>query len=98
MKKNCWDFKQCGRQPGGNKTSELGVCPACNEKKLDGVHAGRNAGRSCWVVAGTFCGGEKQGSFASKLSSCMACDFYRSVKDVEGKGFEMSGALLKKMK
>ena len=82
MKKNCWEYKQCGRQPGGSKVGELGVCPAF---------------RSCWVVAGTFCGGEKQGSFASKLGSCMSCDFYKAVKSEEGDGFQMSSVLLKKL-
>jgi len=27
-KLNCWEFKKCGRQPGGPKVAELGVCPA----------------------------------------------------------------------
>ena len=25
---NCWEVKQCGRQPGGPKAGEFGVCPA----------------------------------------------------------------------
>ncbi len=25
MKKNCWEHKNCGRQPGGAKAKELGV-------------------------------------------------------------------------
>ncbi len=28
MAKNCWDFKSCGREQGGTKAAELGVCPA----------------------------------------------------------------------
>jgi hypothetical protein len=35
-------------------------------------------------VAGTFCGGKVQGSFAEKEITCMACDFYKRVKEEEG--------------
>ncbi|MGE5174112.1 MAG: two-CW domain-containing protein, partial [Betaproteobacteria bacterium] len=27
-KLNCWEHKKCGRQPGGHKVAELGVCPS----------------------------------------------------------------------
>ncbi|MHB8793640.1 MAG: HD domain-containing protein [Thermoleophilia bacterium] len=30
----------------------------------------------CWLVAGTFCGGEIQGRFAQKLGDCAKCDVY----------------------
>lgn len=63
----CWEFKQCGREPGGANAVELGVCPAYPK---DGKHCAR--------TTGTLCGGKVQGSFAMKLSNCMACDFYQS--------------------
>jgi len=64
---NCWEFKKCGRTPGGGKEKELGVCPAYPDH-----------GKQCARVAGTFCGGKVQGVFASKLVNCMQCDFYKS--------------------
>ncbi len=64
---NCWEFKKCGRESGGVKTNELGICPAYPD-----------SGHGCARIAGTLCGGEVQGSFASKLSNCMNCDFYKS--------------------
>jgi hypothetical protein len=64
---NCWEFKKCGREKGGAKEKELGVCPAWP-----------NHGRLCARIAGTLCGGKVQGSFAVKLSNCMACEFYKS--------------------
>ena len=67
QKLNCWEFKQCGREAGGAKARELGVCPAYP-----------NHGHSCAVLAGTLCGGKVQGSFAQKLSSCMQCQFFNS--------------------
>ena len=84
QKQNCWDFKKCGRQPGGSKTAEFGVCPAAIDAASDGTNSGKNGGRYCWAITGTFCGGKVQGSFAQKQISCMTCDFFKLVRD-EGK-------------
>ncbi len=80
---NCWEYKKCGREPGGKKAGELGVCPAATNADLDGVHGGKNGGRSCWVVAGSLCGGTIQGSYAQKLSNCWKCEFMNAVKKEE---------------
>ena len=79
MKKNCWDVKGCGREPGGRNVSELGVCPAAADTRLDGINNGKNGGRTCWAIAGTLCGGKVHGTFASKMDTCRACGFYQSV-------------------
>jgi len=83
-KKNCWEVKKCGREPGGAKSKELGICPASTEKRTDGINEGKNAGRACWAVTGTLCGGKMQGSFAAKMGNCMNCDFYKEVQTEEG--------------
>jgi hypothetical protein len=83
MKQNCWDFKKCGRQPGGAKVADLGVCPATVYTGLDGTHSGKNGGRACWVVAGSLCGGKIQGTYAMKLHNCWRCDFMNAVKAEE---------------
>jgi len=80
MRQNCWEFKKCGREPGGLKSAELGICPAANNVKLDKSNSGKNGGRSCWVIAGTLCGGKVQGIFAQKLQNCMTCEFYKNVQ------------------
>jgi len=46
-------------------------CPAVTE----------NAGRTCWLVAGTLCDGTVQGTAAQKIGSCRDCDFYQGVKN-----------------
>jgi hypothetical protein len=97
MKQNCWQFKRCGREPGGTKVSELGVCPSATETRANGVNSGKNAGRACWALTGTFCGGKVQGSFASKVANCMTCDFYRLVLQEEGANFENSKSIFAKM-
>ncbi len=82
-KTNCWDFKKCGRESGGRLTGELGICPASTFGALDGIHGGKNAGRACWVIAGTFCGGAVQGTEAQKQHNCWKCDFFQQVKTEE---------------
>jgi hypothetical protein len=64
---NCWEFKKCGREAGGAKVKELGVCPAYPDN-----------GQMCAYATGTLCGGKVQGTFASKLATCLSCDFYKS--------------------
>jgi hypothetical protein len=63
MQTNCWEYMHCGR----DKDSAL-KCPACP-----------NFGRTCWAVAGTFCEGKVQGTFAQKYENCKKCDFYQKL-------------------
>ncbi len=83
MKLNCWEHKNCGRQPGGPRVKELGICPVTTNQDLSGAHGGKSAGRACWVIAGSLCGGKIQGSYAQKLSNCWRCDFMNRVKQEE---------------
>lgn len=89
MKKNCWEVKKCGRESGGVKAGELGVCPASNNSDGDGINEGKNSGRVCWAVAGTFCNGKTQGEFAHKQASCMECDFFKQVLEEEKDNFRL---------
>ncbi|EGY24307.1 methyl-accepting chemotaxis (MCP) signaling domain protein [Desulfovibrio sp. A2] len=63
----CWEFKKCGREKGGPKEKEMGVCPAWPDH-----------GFSCAGVTGTFCGGKIQETFAKKIGNCAKCDFFKS--------------------
>jgi len=82
-KVNCWEHKKCGRQPGGAKAQELGICPVTTYKELNGAHGGTNAGRACWAIAGSLCGGKIQGTYAQKLHNCWRCEFMNAVKKEE---------------
>jgi len=97
-KLNCWEFKKCGRQPQGAKVREMGLCPATVQQELDDVHEGTNAGRACWVVGGTFCKGQVQGTFAQKFKNCEQCEFYQLVRQEEGVNFVLSATLLTKFR
>ena len=67
LKTPCWEFMKCGR----DVDKEI-KCPAYP-----------NFGRTCWVVAGTFCEGKVQGTFAQKCEDCRKCDFYKKVVNKE---------------
>jgi len=86
---NCWEVKKCGREPGGAKAAELGVCPATTDMTSHGINSGQKGGRLCWALTGTLCGGKVQGTFAQKQLSCLTCEFYEGVKKEEGSGFSM---------
>jgi hypothetical protein len=94
QKMNCWEFKKCGRETASSGP----VCPAARETRLDSIHGGRNAGRACWVVSGTCCQGEEQGSFAKKSATCEKCDFQARVREEEGARFQLSIVLLNRLK
>ncbi|MBU0485933.1 MAG: hypothetical protein KKB30_15625 [Proteobacteria bacterium] len=83
-KKNCWEVKGCGRHPGGDNIDQRGICPAALEKRLDGKNNGVNAGRSCWVVAGTLCDQQTHDDFVNKIARCKKCFFYQQVYQEEG--------------
>ena len=64
---NCWEFKRCGREQGGEKVEEFGACPAYPD-----------GGKTCARIVGTPCYNEVQGTFAMKLVNCVSCNFYSS--------------------
>ena len=83
MKQNCWEFNKCGREPGGLKNAELGICPTAINEKFDKVNNGKNGGRCCYALAGTFRDESKQCVLAKKIKSCFDCDFFMKVQTEE---------------
>ncbi len=71
---NCWEILKCGREKDGAKADELGECIASKE----------GLGHSCWIIAGTFCGGKVQGTVAQKRLNCMQCDVYKRYNRLTG--------------
>ncbi len=64
--RNCWEIMSCGREWDGANVEECGECPASKE----------GLGHSCWIIAGTFCKGVVQGTYAKKEWNCMQCEIY----------------------
>ncbi len=95
---NCWEYHQCGREPGGANAARLGVCLGATASFVDGINDGQNAGRCCWTIAGTFCHGQAQGTFSNKYGICKECDFYRSVEQEQGYGFALKASILETLR
>jgi len=86
-RKNCWEVKRCGREPSGENSKKLGICPAALPNEYDGVNNGKHGGRFCWAIAGTLCGGEAQGTYSKKIVNCLSCEFLQQVEKDEGPNF-----------
>ncbi len=97
MKLNCWEFKNCGKEPGGRNNGKRGTCPAATDTRLDGIHGGKNAGRACWALPGTMCNGGCQGDFVQKFNDCHRCDFFKTVVNEEGVDFVFTIKLHEKL-
>ena len=97
-KRNCWEVMKCGREPGGSKVGEKGVCPTALAVEVDGMNCGHNGGRACWAISGTLCKGKVQGEFALKYRDCRNCNFYKLVKEEEGIQWRNAKEILKKIK
>jgi hypothetical protein len=76
---NCWEFKKCGREAGGQNEKELGRCPAYPDK-----------GHMCAEIKGTLCAGKIQGLTAIKQDDCTKCEFYWS-RHYKGKKILVEG-------
>ena len=87
--KNCWEIMKCGREPNG-KNEHLGICPATQSNKFNGINNGKFGGRFCWAFAGTFCKGEVLGTVAKKINDCSECAFFQLVNEEEGEKFIFS--------
>jgi hypothetical protein len=82
-KTNCWEYKKCGREIGGIKENDIGICPIVRNYTHSGRNDGKVAGRMCWAIAGTLCHDVIRGTFAMKEISCEQCDFFELVKSEE---------------
>jgi hypothetical protein len=86
-KQNCWEFLDCGREPGGAKVEELEVCPAAVDTRADGINGGKNGGRACWAIVGSFAGKIPSCPFPTAIKDCFGCKFYWLVSQEEGSDF-----------
>jgi hypothetical protein len=94
MALNCWEYKQCGREPGGRHAAEKGVCPAATFAAADGYLGGTNGGCACAFITGTFCEEVLQGTYRDKSKDCWDCDFYRALRREHGAAFSVPGFAL----
>ena len=83
-KTNCWEFKECGREINGVNSKIYGVCSAASFDLADGFLGGKNGGRACFYITGTFCSGRFEGTKPLKEHDCENCDFHKLIGKEEG--------------
>ncbi len=71
---------KCGRGIGGENSVKLGECSAAMDSVSNGINDGKNGGRICWAIAGTFNAEAKERDCMAKHLTCMNCDFFNLVK------------------
>lgn len=81
---NCWEFHNCGMEPGGMFSDVYGPCPVPLAMKYDGFNGGRAAGRVCWKIMDSP-NVRINNPFisCSKRNSCCKCAFYNRVRNEE---------------
>ena len=96
-KQNCWDFFDCKRDPDSidlQSRSKQRLDP-CNVGLIishNGKNSGKNGGRYCWNVQGSYCEISRlhkaqdpgRGSQLFKEDACDTCDFKKLVMKEEG--------------
>jgi hypothetical protein len=73
---NCWQFKKCGREPGGRNISKYGVCSVPLDIVADGINNGENGGRTCWTLREAACQKIMLACSVNEIRECIQCDFY----------------------
>ena len=70
-KKNCWEFMECERGPGGAKAEILGLCPAALNKGTHRETGGKHINHIHWDK-------EKAAKAAEENQlECLHCDFFQ---------------------
>jgi len=90
---NCWEFKGCGRIPGGINEDNPHICNAYKFKMLTGINDGKFGGRSCWAAAGTMCKGYVDATYC-KTDDCNDCEFHLLVIKEEGEKYRDANHIL----
>ncbi|MEI6055883.1 MAG: hypothetical protein WCR55_07470 [Lentisphaerota bacterium] len=86
---NCWEYRKCGRELGGNHTAKKGVCPVAAFKQANGLWGGINGGRVCCRISKALDLDNDESRRLSLLDKaidknanrCEGCNFYEILND-----------------
>ncbi len=65
---------------GNKRCWDILNCPSNAREKCPAYNA---AEERCWQITGTWCKGNQQGDFRSKLKNCMVCEAFRVIQGIE---------------
>ncbi|MCI5219061.1 MAG: hypothetical protein D3914_07680 [Candidatus Electrothrix sp. LOE2] len=80
---NCWEFKKCGREPGGRNIEKYGCCSVPVSIEYDGMNNGKNGGRSCWILRESACEKIMRACRVDEIKECRQCHFHTYVRKTE---------------
>jgi len=84
MSVNCWEYNNCAKEPKGEQAKKSGECLALTYTRANGYLGGKNGGKSCCYITGSFCSGVLKGTSKEKEKQCGTCDFYKKLKKEHG--------------
>ncbi|TAL27131.1 MAG: hypothetical protein EPN94_02050 [Nitrospirae bacterium] len=65
---------------GNKRCWDILNCPSASRQKCPAYNAPEDR---CWQITGTWCKGNQQGDFKSKLRNCMTCEAFKVIQGVE---------------
>ena len=68
-KQNCWEYMKCEGPRDDQLATRSGICRSSTREIFNEINSGKNGGRICFAVVGTFSSKEIQGLFAKELTS-----------------------------
>ncbi|MBF0097558.1 MAG: hypothetical protein HQM04_08770 [Magnetococcales bacterium] len=80
MSKNCWEVKQCGREPGGYMARQQGTCPVPLYTLADGFLGGHNGGRACAFIVRQLNASERLSACSQNSQTCDQCSFFNQLQ------------------
>lgn len=81
---NCWEYFECGREPGGKNAETEDICPVTVKTEFNNSNQGKNAGRCCWAVS------KNESDLGTQFSTCLSCPFFAAVQYEESRFFELN--------
>jgi hypothetical protein len=79
----------CGREAGGRKAGELGICPVSLRSQPEGVSRAAGRGQPCWAFPGNACDHRSDGQPGQDSLACRQCERMQQVCDREGRYFAL---------
>ncbi|MBI5641606.1 MAG: hypothetical protein HZA17_14395 [Nitrospirae bacterium] len=65
---------------GNKRCWDILNCPIASRQKCPAYDVAEDR---CWQITGTWCKGNQQGDFRSKLKNCMTCEAFRVIQGIE---------------
>ncbi|MCI5148900.1 MAG: hypothetical protein D3916_05850 [Candidatus Electrothrix sp. MAN1_4] len=83
---DCWEFKKCGREPGGKNIEKYGLCSLVVSLEDNKINNKRNGERLCWSLRESACEGIMRECCVNEIKECRQCTFYIFLQESYNQG------------